>query len=359
MKLDENQKICILGCGGFIGSHLVERLLSETTAEVMGFDLATNKIAHLVKNPRFTFISGDMYESDALEDAIHDADILVSLTAICNPALYNTLPLDVIDANFTRPLAVAELCSEYHTRLIHFSTSEVYGKTPAGITGTPADDTPLNEESSHLILGGVSKQRWTYACAKQLMERVIFALGREEGLAYTIIRPFNFIGARMDYLPSLEGGGVPRVLACFMDALLTGTPLELVDGGKNKRVFTSIHDAIDALMAVIEHPEESKRKIFNIGNPANELSIRELAEMMFNLYETVAGEPPSPNTVMVDVSAQEFYGEGYDDSDRRIPDISAATACLGWKPRLDLQTTLQDAMSGLIREYRVRKSSRV
>src|SRR5262249_39117947 len=159
----------------------------------------------------------------------------INLAAICNPAAYNTEPLAVIRANFIDVYQLVDLCADCGTWLINFSTSEVYGRTIASyLPGSPYDDPDLyefSENESALVMGPVTNQRWSYACAKQLLERFIYASHRERGLPFTIVRPLNFFGPRMDYLPGRDGDGIPRVLACFMSALINGRPLQLVDGG--------------------------------------------------------------------------------------------------------------------------------
>lgn len=129
-----------------------------------------------------------------------------------------------------------KFCVKHQKHLIHFSTCEVYGRTLSSY-GLPASD-PVNfildEETTPMIMGPVSAQRWCYACAKQLVERLIYAHGTENGLKFTIIRPYNWIGPRMDYVPGVDGkdDGQPRVLASFMTALMKGEPLVLVNGGE-------------------------------------------------------------------------------------------------------------------------------
>jgi UDP-apiose/xylose synthase len=200
------------------------------------------------------------------------------------------------------------------------------------------------------VLGPVAAQRWTYACAKQLVERVIFAHGAMHGLRYTIVRPFNFIGPRIDFLPGIDGEGTPRVLACFMYALLTGSPLRLVDGGKNRRCFTCIDDAVDACLKIVLKPEASSNHIFNIGNPLNETTIADLAGLMIGLWNRTAPEGSVRSSAVETVSSLDFYGPGYEDSHRRLPDITAASSVLGWKPEIDLET----ALDRTIRWYRDR-----
>jgi UDP-apiose/xylose synthase len=344
-------QLCILGCAGFIGSHVLEKFLALPGWEIWGIDRESRKIESLLGHPRLHFFQGDLDTLDTLPEIIGKTDAVINLAALCTPALYNTEPLRVIEANFNQPQRVVRECVRQKKWLIHFSTSEVYGKTAAAVNGReagPGDS--MREDETPLILGPVSRQRWTYSCAKQLLERVIYAHGRENGLAYTIIRPFNFIGPRMDFIPPLDGEGVPRVLACFMEALLYGRPLPLVDGGSNRRVFTCIEDAVDAILRMVSQPEKAQGQIFNIGHPGNEVSIRELAALMIGLYAEMTGVTGCAKTVR----ARDFYGEGYDDCDRRIPDISRARRLLGWEPKTALRETLQKTMAAYMEQYGAR-----
>jgi len=347
-------KICVLGCGGFIGSHLIERILSGTDWKVCGIDRSPLKIAAWCDNPRFSFEKADVENSSAIDEFIETSDIVISLAALCNPSLYNTIPLDVIRSNFTQPMAIVEKCSTFKKWLVHFSTCEVYGTTVSHAAQRPFDgETDIfSEDRTPLVLGPVHAQRWTYACAKQLLERSIFAHGFEHGLDYTIIRPFNFIGPRMDFLPGTCGvEGVPRVLACFMDALLADKPLRLVDGGTNFRCFTYIDDAIDALMAVLMRPDKAKGQIFNIGNPDNETTVAGLAKLMINIYKELRPDFALSPALVESVSSEEFYGTGYEDSDRRVPDIFKARSLLDWTPKTSLVKALKATMAYYIREY--------
>lgn len=352
----KNPMICVLGCGGFIGSHLLERILADTDWNIFGIDIQSSKISHLLDHRRLTFAKLNIYDTRAVQEYVEKSDIVISLVALCNPALYNTIPLEVIDINFVRPYELLRMCTEKGKWLVHFSTSEVYGRTLAGFSQCNlAKDHPdnylLSEDSTPLVLGPVHAQRWSYASAKQLLERVIYAHGFEKGLRYSIIRPFNFIGPRMDYIPGIDGEGIPRVLACFMDALLFHKPLRLVDGGLNRRVFTYIDDAIDALMAILKNPDNAQGEIFNIGNPENETSIAELARKMIRIYKELRPEYASCDFDMKSVSSKEFYGKGYEDSDRRVPDISKITELTGWEPSTDLETTLRKTILSYIEQY--------
>ncbi len=344
-------RIALLGCGGFIGSHFLDAFLTDPSWTIEGWDWTPAKIKQHLGHPAFTFHPGDLYTFPGLEDALAKADVVISLAAICNPSQYNVRGVDVIESNFIQPRLIADMCARRGKWLIQFSTSEVYGQTLSHWTGggeAPASLYELDEETSPLLLGPVSAQRWSYACAKQLLERYVAALHREQGLAYTIIRPFNFLGTRMDFLPGRQGvalprevEGLPRVLACFTGALLDRSPLTLVDGGHVRRTFLAVEEAVEALRLMLERPGMAKNKIFNLGHPGNEITIRGMAEMMREVAADVTGDESYLELPLVDVPALEFYGEGYADSDRRMPRIDKAANLLGWTPRRGLRGILR------------------
>jgi UDP-apiose/xylose synthase len=347
-------RVALIGCGGFIGSHLLEALLPNPEYTVVGFDTDAAKIGHLLHHPRFTFHLGDAYLSGMLEPEIAAADVVVGLAAMCNPSQYNVRGVDVIESNFIQPRLIADLCARLGKWLIQFSTSEVYGQTlahRAGLAKPEARHTVLSEDTSPLLMGPTHEQRWSYACAKQLLERYVMALHRERGLAYTLIRPFNFLGTRMDYLPGHDGEGVPRVLACFTGALIDKRPLTLVDGGHARRTFLAIEEAVDALVAMLRKPERAHNRIFNLGHPGNEVTIRALAETMRAIAAELTGDTAYLDLPLVDVPALEFYGEGYADSDRRMPDISKARQCLAWEPKRQLTDILRPILAEAFATY--------
>jgi UDP-apiose/xylose synthase len=351
-------KVLSLGAGGFIGAHLTERLL-EIGHDVTGIDIHTDKIADLLGHPRLNFIERDVTARDFdLDGAVVGAEVVVDLVAHANPGIYVRSPLEVFRLNFQENLRIAESCIRHGRRLIQFSSCEVYGKTPVAVLKGRLED-PENpahatfaEDETDLIMGPVGRHRWIYACAKQLLERVLHAYGLEGRLNYSIVRPFNFIGPKIDYLPA-ETHGVPRVFSYFMEALLEGTPMKLVEGGGQRRCYTFIRDAVDCVARIIANPDGvCDREIFNVGSPQNEISIRELAELMRQLYARHFATGGTPSPKIVEVSAREFYGEGYEDSDRRIPDISKAQRLLGWKPQTGLAEMLLPTMEYYVRARR-------
>lgn len=354
-------RILNLGAGGFIGSHLTERLLKEGH-HVTAVDLYTEKVDRLLQHPNLTFLQQDIREPQwNFDELVRDTDLVIDLIAYANPGLYVRMPLEVFRLNFTENLKIADACVRHNRRLVQFSTCEVYGRTAATLKHARlADpDDPIHatfvEDESELILGPVTKHRWIYSSAKQLLERVLHAYGLENGFDYTIIRPFNFIGPKIDFLAS-EQDGIPRVFSFFMDALLNGTQMKLVDGGEQRRCYSYIDDAIECIYRIVTNPRGvCERQIFNIGSPHNEVSIRQLAEMMREIFAAQFRDPSIPLPEIVDVSATDFYGEGYEDSDRRIPDITKARNLLQWEPTWGMREMLEATMRYFVEDYRSRK----
>jgi UDP-apiose/xylose synthase len=333
--------VAVLGAGGFLGSHIVPALLARPELVVEAVDVDFRKLT--VESPRLHRHRARVDEPGLLARVLERSDTVLTLNALCTPALYNTNPLAVIDASYTDLVPVVKACAAAGKYLIHFSTCEVYGRITLDEAGRPA--AAMREDTSGLFLGPVSRERWSYACAKQLLERVIWAHGQHGGLPFTIVRPFNVIGPRMDFLPGVDGEGVPRVLPCFMNALLRGEELCLVDGGRQRRSFVSVSDFVDGILRIVLDPGACRGEIVNLGNPDNDVSIREFAERVARVFEArVRGATPAR---FRDVSAEEFYGKGYDDTEQRLPDIDKARRLLGWEPR----ETLEDMLPGIVDDY--------
>ena len=351
-------KILALGAGGFIGSHLTKRLLDDGH-EVIAVDLYKDyKVEAFADHPRLEYLVQDIRDRNwQMDEYVQASDLVIDLIAYANPGLYIQIPLEVFHLNFNENLRIAESCVRYKKRLIQYSTCEVYGRTVASIEGIDLKDpedpkyATFGEDRSEFILGPVNKHRWIYACAKQLLERVLHAYGIEKGFNYTIIRPFNFIGPNIDFLLA-EHEGIPRVFSFFMDALMNGTKMELVNGGQQRRCYTYIDDAIECAARIVENPNGAcDRQIFNVGHPDNEVTIRELAEEMLDIYREKFAKPGDKLPEIVEVGGVEFYGEGYDDSDRRIPDITKARTLLGWEPRWGMREMLEETMRYYVTDY--------
>ncbi len=361
--MNNSLNILALGVGGFIGSHLAERLIADGHS-VTGLDIHSDKLDALLDHPRFTWISSNIRAADFdLDGAVAAADIVIDLIAYANPGLYVKMPLEVFNLNFIENMRIAEACVKHHKWLIQFSSCEVYGKTVAAVARDALKDpedpahATFSEDESDMIMGPVGKHRWIYASAKALLERVLHAYGLEDRLDYTIIRPFNFIGPRIDYLPSEQEGSLPRVFSYFMEALLTGGEMKLVDGGRQRRTYTHIDDAIDCVARMVARPAAARKQIFNIGAYGNEVSIRGLAELMRDIYANRFLLPGQKLATIAEISGTDFYGSGYDDSDRRIPDITKARTLLGWQPKISLHNTVASTMEYYVNEWRRARDS--
>jgi UDP-apiose/xylose synthase len=338
--------IAVLGAGGFIGSHLVPALVARAGAcTVDAVDMRLDKLETGL--PRVRRILARLDKPGLIDELTARADVIISLTALCNPALYNTRPLDVIDANYTDLVPLVKLCAARGKRLIHLSTCEVYGRQ--ALDGSGQVMTHMLEDETSLCLGPVHKERWSYAAAKQLLERVIWAHGQHAGLKFTLVRPFNVIGPRMDFIPGLDGEGIPRVLASFMHALLTGEDLILVDGGKQRRSFVYVDEFVDALIRIVDRPQACEGQILNLGNPDNDVTIRTLARLVVAAYR--ARRPDGPTPRLRPMAAAEYYGAGYDDSVVRVPSIAKAQRLLDWRPTVPLAAMMIPIVDDYIAHY--------
>lgn len=336
-------KILILGVNGFIGSHLSERILRLTDWDVYGMDLRDNKLGSVVNNSRFHFVEGDIaINKEWIEYHIKKCDVVLPLVAIATPKTYIEDPLGVFELDFEKNLIIVRQCVRYKKRVVFPSTSEVYGM---------CSDEAFEEDSSNFILGPICKQRWIYSCSKQLIDRVIWAYGEKFDLDFTLFRPFNWIGPRLDSIEEAKEGS-SRVVTQFISAMVNKKPIVLVDGGSQSRSFTYIDDGIDALMEIIRNDKGcANRQIFNIGNPANNCTIKELAEKLrkiFTNHPLNTKNVESPEIIVQD--ADEYYGQSYQDIYTRVPNIQKAQKLLGWSPQISLDNALQRTLDSFLTE---------
>lgn len=330
-------KVLILGVNGFIGNSLTEHILAKTSWEVYGMDMSTDKIKDFLPDPRFHFFEGDItINKEWIEYHIRKCDVILPLVAIATPALYVQDPLRVFNLDFVANLEIINAIVRHKKRVIFPSTSEVYGMST---------DDEFNEETSNLVLGPIHKQRWIYSCSKQLLDRVIYAHGVRDNLNYTLIRPFNWIGPKLDNIYDPKEGS-SRVLTQFISNVIHGKDIKLVDGGLQHRSFTYIDDGIDALLKIIENKDDcATRRIFNLGNPKNDVSVKTLAELLVKLIKTYPAYRQKAEAVKIlSVDATEYYGKSYEDVKARVPSIAQAQKHLGWTPTTDLETGLRKTL---------------
>ncbi|EKN3360928.1 bifunctional UDP-4-amino-4-deoxy-L-arabinose formyltransferase/UDP-glucuronic acid oxidase ArnA [Yersinia ruckeri] len=341
-KHKRRTRVLILGVNGFIGNHLTERLLRDDGYEVYGLDIGSDALGRFIDNPRFHFVEGDIsIHSEWIEYHIKKCDVILPLVAIATPIEYTRNPLKVFELDFEENLKIVRDCVKYNKRIIFPSTSEVYGM---------CDDKEFDEDHSRLIVGPINKQRWIYSVSKQLLDRVIWAYGEKEGLKFTLFRPFNWMGPRLDNLDSARIGSSRAITQLILN-LVEGSPIKLVDGGEQKRCFTDINDGIEALFRVIENRDgRCDGQIINIGNPTNEASIRELAEMLLSSFEQheLRDQFP-PFAGMKSIESRAYYGKGYQDVEHRTPSIENARRLLDWQPKIAMQQTVTETLDFFLR----------
>lgn len=344
IRAGRKTRVLILGVNGFIGNALTERLLAAGNYEVHGMDLNDSAIIRFRNVPNFFFHEGDIaIHREWIEYHVKKCDVILPLIAIATPIEYTRNPLRVFELDFEENLRIVRYCAKYDKRIIFPSTSEVYGM---------CDDELFDEDHSRLILGPINKQRWIYSCSKQLLDRVIWAYGQSEGLKFTLFRPFNWIGPRLDSLESARIGSSRAITQLILN-LVEGTPIQLIDGGEQKRCFTDVADGVECLFRIIENRNNAcDSQIINIGDPNNDASIRQLAETLvkqFDQHPIRKHFPPFAG--MHATESRAYYGEGYQDVQHRRPSIENAKRLVGWEPKIPFALSIAETLNFFIQEY--------
>ncbi|MEN4793360.1 bifunctional UDP-4-amino-4-deoxy-L-arabinose formyltransferase/UDP-glucuronic acid oxidase ArnA [Pantoea agglomerans] len=343
-------RVLILGVNGFIGNHLTERLLQDDNFEVYGLDIGSDAISRFLDQPRFHFVEGDIsIHSEWIEYHIKKCDVVLPLVAIATPIEYTRNPLRVFELDFEENLKIIRDCVKYKKRIIFPSTSEVYGM---------CTDKHFDEDHSNLVVGPINKQRWIYSVSKQLLDRVIWAYGEKEGLRFTLFRPFNWMGPRLDNLNAARIGSSRAITQLILN-LVEGSPIKLIDGGAQKRCFTDISDGIEALFRIIENKKQNcDGQIVNIGNPDNEASIKELAERLLSSFERhPLRDRFPPFAGFREVESSSYYGKGYQDVEHRKPSIKNARRLLDWTPSVEMDTTIDNTLDFFLRTVELQEKS--
>jgi len=343
VEAKRKRKVLILGVNGFIGSFITERLLKSGEFEVYGFDLRSNYIDHLIGHKDFTFYEGDITIShEWVEYHIRKCDIVLPLVAIATPIEYTRNPIRVFELDFEENLRIVRHCVKYKKRIIFPSTSEVYGM---------CDEGSFDEDNSKLILGPIRMQRWIYSCSKQLLDRVIWAYGVRDNLKFTLFRPFNWMGPKLDSLSSARVGSSRAITQLILN-LVQGTPIQLIDGGAQKRCFTHVTDGIEALFRIIDNKGgRCDGKIINIGCPENEASIKELAELLVKKFEKHPLRKKFPPFAgFKEVESGSFYGAGYQDVQHRKPSIKNAKKYIDWEPKVSFEKSIEETLDFFLKQ---------
>ena len=332
-KETEDLRVLILGAGGFIGTHLTEKLL-KSGCEVSAFDINTSRLEKFRGHSGFTCYTGDIFTETAyINEEVMKSDIVLPFAGVAMPLYYLTNPLWTFELDFEANLKIVRMCVEHGKRVIFPSTSEVYGMSDGS--------SDLDEETSPLVLGPVNKMRWIYSCSKQMIDRVITAYGQEKGLRYTLFRPFNWIGPGLDTMEDAKEHRARSVTQIIYDILNRGE-VKLVGGGEQRRSFTWIGDGTDALMLIIRNENgNADNRIFNIGNPNNNYSIRELTEIIIDEMKTFPSfRAKAMSAKLSIVTPESYYSDSYDDTKNRVPSIRNIMS-LGWKPVVSLREAVR------------------
>lgn len=329
--------ILILGSDGFIGYHLQESILKDDRfkdVRIVGVDkyFTRTKLLSYPDDGRVLFHKLDIIQNrHEIDKLIERCDVLLPFVAIATPKLYVEQPMKVFELDFEENLRVIKLAQKLGKRVIFPSTSEVYGKGEA----------PFDEETTDLVYGPIKYSRWIYACSKQLLDRVIFAMDQKEGMRFTLFRPFNWLGPYLDSLDATSEGSSRLITQLIGDATQRGE-LTLVDGGHQKRCFTDVRDGVAALKEILLNEDKAQGKIYNIGNPWNNLSVREVAVLLIDKLK----ERGMVEDVQIKVkSSGDFYGSGYQDVSNRIPSINAIGNDLNWTPKYTFTQSLENILN--------------
>ena len=338
-------RVFIVGINGFIGNALAKKILELKDWNVTGIDIDGDRLdKEVMDNSKFEFYHGDIsINKEWVEFQIKRSDVVVPLAAVAIPKVYVDNPLLVFELDFKENLRIIELAAHYNKRIVFPSTSEVYGM---------CQDNEFDEENSNFILGPINKQRWIYSCGKQLLDRVIHAHGLQHNLSYTLFRPFNWIGPHLDRIDAKKIGN-SRVLTEFISSVVFNKEITLVDGGNQRRSFLYLDDGIDCLIKILADGDNgpANKQIFNIGNPENEHSIKEVANLVVDLYSQHPRSLKFPFTAgIVEQNSQTYYGTGYQDVESRMPSIRKPKEILSWAPKYNLETSIQKTLESFLSE---------
>jgi UDP-glucose 4-epimerase len=310
-------KILITGGAGFIGSHLAEMLLKNGNDVVALDDLSTGSlenIAHLLGDRRFTFVDSDIRQVSTLNATMKGCDAVVHLAARIGLKIIMESPLETIRVNGNGTEVVLDAAARHHLPILVASTSEVYGLT----TRIPS------AESDPICFGSPTVGRWSYACAKAFDEFYALALHRERALSSIVVRLFNTVGPR-------QTGRYGMVIPRFVSQALTGKPLTVYGDGTQTRCFCSVTDVSGVLIRMLERIHEFDGEVFNIGNP-EETSILALAQRVIELTASASQ--------LSFVPFDDVYPDGFEEIQRRVPDITKAERLLDFRPQQRLDDIL-------------------
>lgn len=318
----------ITGGAGFIGSHLAETLLARGCRVLVIDNLSTgslDNIRHLLTHPDFHFASSSIANEVVLDRLASEADVIIHLAAAVGVKLVVENPVHTIETNIMGTEMVLKTALRYRAKVLIASTSEVYGK------GTSI---PFREDDD-VLLGPTSRNRWGYAASKMVDEFLALAYYHEKGLPVAIARLFNTVGPR-------QTGRYGMVIPRFIQQAFQGEPITVYGDGQQSRCFLHVQDAVRALIALADSPE-AVGEVFNVGSQ-QEITIYDLAH---RIVDRVRSRGIDSQSQIQLIPYGQAYAPGFEDMQRRFPDLSKIGEYVGWKPTRSLDEILDDAIESL------------
>jgi UDP-glucose 4-epimerase len=310
-------KALITGGAGFIGSHLTERLLERGDEVYVVDDLSTGSIENIEPfkgRPGFHYTIETIMNAPVLAELVDRVDVVFHLAAAVGVRLIVESPVNTIETNVHGTEGVLALANKKRKKVVLTSTSEVYGK---------ANALPFREDGD-LVMGPTSKGRWSYACSKAIDEFLALAYHKEKRLPVVVARLFNTVGPR-------QTGRYGMVIPNFVKQALLGHPLTVFGDGSQRRCFADVGDVVGQLAALAEAPG-AVGEVFNVGNDREEVTILDLAKR-------VKAHTASKSEIVL-VPYERAYEEGFEDMQRRVPDLSKLRALTGYEPQVSLDEIL-------------------
>ncbi|MFH1045792.1 MAG: GDP-mannose 4,6-dehydratase [Candidatus Omnitrophota bacterium] len=313
-------KVLITGGAGFIGSHLGEALL-KTGNQVTALDnLSTGRyenVAHLKENPNFNLVVGSILDEQLVDKLCEKTDVIYHLAAAVGVDLIVKHPLESLTTNIRGSEIVLDMARRYNRKVLITSTSEIYGKNVNG---------PLKEDDDR-ILGSPLKSRWGYSTAKAVDEMLAYGYWREKGLPTIIVRLFNTVGPR-------QTGAYGMVIPRFVNQALKNESITVYGDGMQSRCFLHVRDTVGALIKLMEQPK-APGQVFNVGSQ-EEITIKDLAGKIIALTRSTSK--------IVYIPYDQAYEEGFEDMQRRVPDITRIQNLIGYKPTFNLEGILKSVI---------------